>query len=88
MRWTDRFVKLPCEFIKDGNDNLGEKRQIVSNEFYMVLPMEIIGYNKHYSNETNEYDFRTTVDFKSRDNIIVELSIEQFEDLMNNRDQI
>lgn len=67
--WTDRFVKLPVEFVKDGNDNLGEDEQIVSNEFCMVLPMEICGYRKHYSKVTDEYDFRTTVDFKSRDNI-------------------
>lgn len=82
--WTDRFIKLPVEFVKDGNDDLGEKEQVVSDEFYMALPMEITGYRKHYSNETNEYDFRTTVDLKNRDNIVVELPIEEFEKLMNN----
>ena len=81
--WTDRFVKLPIEIVKHGNGNLGTKEQVVSNDFYMVLPMEVCGYGKHYSSETNAYDFTTLVDLKSRDSIIVELPIEEFEQLMN-----
>jgi hypothetical protein len=81
--WTDRFVKLPCEFVKEGNDNLGTDEQIIPNEFYMALPMEISGYRKHYSGDTDGYDFKTTVDFKNRESILVELPIEEFEKLIN-----
>ena len=81
--WTDRFVKLPIEIVKYGNVNLGTKQQVVSKGFYNVLPTEVCGYRKHYSSETNAYDFTTLVELKHRGNIIVELPIEEFEQLMN-----
>ena len=53
--FTDRFIKLPVEFVKDGNENLGTDEEVIPNCFFMVNPHEITAYRKHHSNETGLY---------------------------------
>ena len=81
--FTDRFIKVPIEIVSHANETLGKKEEVLCEDFMMINPMEITGWRKHYSQETNAYDNQTTVEFRNRDNMIVCLPIEQFEKLLN-----
>lgn len=82
MSFTDRFIKVPVEIVKAGDDNLGTKEEVMCIEYMRINPLDIIGYRNRYSDEGRDND-KVVVEFKNRDNMIVCLSMEKFENLLN-----
>lgn len=81
--WTDRFIRIPVEIVKTANETLGDKEEFLCEDFMMINPFDIVAYRRHF-NDDGEYDSRIVVEMRGMTNIIVQLSIHEFEKLLNN----
>ena len=85
--FTDRFIKAPIQiFDKQNADIIGYNDESASAISYMKLnPFEISHYRPEYTEDSVEYR-QTLVYFKSGDSVYINLSISEFEKLLNNFD--
>ena len=86
MKWTDRFIKVPTKEYNVKHKEL-TGHEILRDSFENINPLDISSYRPACTDEEPDMKY-VTISLKNGNSTLAYLSIEQFEDLMNNRDQI
>lgn len=83
--FTDRFIKVPTKEYNTKHKEL-TGQEILEDSFEKINPLDISSYRPASTDEEPDMIY-VSISLKNGKSMIVYLSIEEFEDLMNNRDQ-